>query len=183
MKASLFAEAEDEEESDMFQERVAMKSSANVSSPLHPGAQTRPSGKTSSQPSDQLSCYMVLIVFRCVSTFHVSLCRLHSRRPPSDSFHIRTPLTPVRFSSPATTFVSFCSTCISCARTFKIVSVGGARTLILHAALPTRRSVHQDGWHAATGRACSPQRVSHSWEGQCIICGQQWQQMLIFIIS
>lgn len=44
MKASLFAEAEDEEESDMFQERVAMKSSVDVSSPRHPGAQGRPSG-------------------------------------------------------------------------------------------------------------------------------------------
>lgn len=46
MKASLFAEAEDEEESDMFQERVVMKSSADVSSPRHPGAQGRPSGRT-----------------------------------------------------------------------------------------------------------------------------------------
>ncbi|XP_075888144.1 nuclear pore complex protein Nup98-Nup96 isoform X4 [Nelusetta ayraudi] len=43
MKASLFAEAEDDEESDMFQERVVMKSSADVSSPRHPGAQGRPS--------------------------------------------------------------------------------------------------------------------------------------------
>lgn len=30
----------------MFQERVAMKSSADVSSPRHPGAQGRPSGRT-----------------------------------------------------------------------------------------------------------------------------------------
>lgn len=45
MKASLFAEAEDEEESDMFQERLAMKVSAEVSSPRHPGAQGRPSGR------------------------------------------------------------------------------------------------------------------------------------------
>lgn len=44
MKASLFAE--DEEEGDMFQDQGAMKVSADVSSPrlVLPGAQGRPSG-------------------------------------------------------------------------------------------------------------------------------------------
>lgn len=45
MKASLFAE--DEEEDDMFQDPVGMKVSTDISSPrlIVPGAQSRPSGK------------------------------------------------------------------------------------------------------------------------------------------
>lgn len=45
MKASLFAE--DEEESDLFQDHRAMKVSTDISSPrlVLPGAQSRPSGR------------------------------------------------------------------------------------------------------------------------------------------
>lgn len=66
MKASLFAEAEDEEESDMFQERPAMKVSADVSSPRHPGAQGRPSGRKHSSVLlvFPLHLFLLYILFR-----------------------------------------------------------------------------------------------------------------------
>lgn len=61
MKASLFAEAEDGEDSDMFQEHVARKSSVDVSSPRHPVVQGRSSGKMSSQPSLMLDFFQVCL--------------------------------------------------------------------------------------------------------------------------
>lgn len=72
MKASLFAEAEDEEESDMFQERPAMKVSADVSSPRHPGAQGRPTGRKHSS----VLLVFPLHLFSFAHSFQISLPRI-----------------------------------------------------------------------------------------------------------
>lgn len=76
MKASLFAE--DEEESDMFQDHGAVKVSADVSSPrlVLPGAQSRPSGRKLKLPSIfiylfEKSCVWCIWTYKSIKRFHL----------------------------------------------------------------------------------------------------------------